>query len=254
MALFGKKTPKLPPVATVPEIQVPDIDPSFLRKNGISLLSIDERWTALFSGRTLPPVLTGLQTEMSDLLRRQASLRQEQEQLEPAKKRAMQHIMLMTKEAFENGNEAAKASLKQSRDEIERLNLRWSTLLEETENVELSLRQANVGMLKATAAHVFSTMRQAQSRLPVLTDEIRSLEEELDRKKVERDSLALDWESLSEPFSRLYGTDYVQTLETFFSQDIQLSKQLLLSLRLKAAQDGSPDEKSGTDGQKGGAT
>ena len=226
MPLFGKKTPKPQPPPAIPALEVPEIEPSFLRKNGITLLSIDERWTALFSGRTLPPSLLLLQNGMNDLLRRQATLRQEREQLEPGKRRAMQHIMKLTKEAFENGNEEAKAELKTSRDEIERINLRWSSLLEETEQVEKDLRDGNLAMLRETAAHVFRTMRTAQDRLPALTDAIREAEAALERLKVERDALALDWNTLSEPFSRLYGTEYVQSLETRFSTDILQSRML----------------------------
>ncbi len=252
MALFGKKTPKPVPVPASTEVEVPEVDPSLLRKNGIVLLSIDERWTALFSGRTLPPALSALESEMDGLLRRQAALHQELEQLEPGKKRAMQQIMKLTKEAFEDGNLEAKKTLQQSRDEIERINLRWSALLEETESVDASLRTANLTMMKVTASHVFSTLRQAQSRLPVLVEEIAGMEAELERKKVERDSMALDWSALSEPFTRLYGMEYVQMLETQFAQDIHESIKLLQSLQLPVPPENQADSEPTEEGKKGG--
>lgn len=237
MGLFGKKAPKAQ--KNLPEqddgIDIPDIDPAMLRRNSVVLLTIDERWTGLFTGRTLPHSLEALQNAMNETLKREATIRQELEQLEPAKRKAMGQIIRLTKEAFEDGDARAKESLKSSRDEIERINLRWSALMEEMDGIGDMLRDANLALLRETAVQVFKTMRAAQVRIPALDAEISDLEARLAALRKERDTLAVDWSHLSEPFTKLYGPEYVHLLETQFAADIQASMRLLAPVPAPAA-------------------
>lgn len=211
-------------------IDIPVIDSAILRQNNITLLTIDERWTSLFSGKTLPQVLLALQSGMNDTLKREATIRQEMDELEPSKKRAMQRIISLTKDAFEDGNEEAKAMLKQMRDDIEQINLKWSLIMEEKDGISAQLRDYNIKLLQETAIHVFSTMRDAKNRIPALDVEIQEAEAKLAALRHEREILALDWDKLSEPFSRLYGTEYVRILENAFAEEIKASKALLAAI------------------------
>ena len=244
MALFSKKK-KLPGTAQETNIEVPSIDATILRKNNIVLLTIDERWTGLFSGKTLSPKLTELQNTMNEMLRKEASLRQEMENIEPSKKKALQHIMKMTKDAFEGGDVKAKESLQKSRDEIERINLRWSSLVEEIDTIELQLKDINLQILKHTVIAVIDTMRKGKEKLPRIAEEISGLENQLLRLKNERDHLAVNWSDLSEPFTKLFGTEYVHLLESAFAKEIQESRQLLQSLHITTLD--SPEKEVGNE-------
>ncbi len=229
MGLFNKKPPKgqKGPIAQEAAMEVPALDPAVLRRNNIGMLTIDERWTGLFTGRTLPQQLEAMQNAINEALKREATIRQELEQLEPAKRKAMAQIIRLTKEAFEDGDARAKESLKASRDEIERINLRWSKLMEEMDGIAETQREANLALLRETVVQVFKAMRAAQERIPRLDEEIREIEARLAALRKERDTLAVDWSRLSEPFTKLYGTEYVHLLETQFAADIQASMRLL---------------------------
>jgi len=229
MGLFGKKPTKAQKNTAGQDtgVDVPALDPAVLRRNSIAMLTIDERWTSLFTGRTLPQPLEAMQNAMNETLKREATIRQELEQLEPAKRKAMSQIIRLTKEAFGDGDARAKESLKTSRDEIERINLRWSALMEEMDGIVEAQGEANLALLKETAVQVFKAMRAAQERIPGLDAEIRELEARLAALRKERDTLAVDWSRLSEPFTKLYGTEYVHLLETQFAADIQASMRLI---------------------------
>ena len=229
MGLFGKKAPKVPKPVTEQDagIDIPELDPGMLRRNSVVLLTIDERWTSLFTGRTLPQPLEAMQNAMNETLKREATIRQELEQLEPAKRKAMGQIIRLTKEAFEDGDARAKEALKASRDEIERINLRWSALMEEMDGIGDTLREANLALLRETVVQVFKAMRTAQARIPDLDAEIRDTDTKLVALRKERDTLAVDWSRLSEPFTKLFGPEYVQQLETQFAADIQASMRLI---------------------------
>lgn len=232
MAFFGRKNPKPGKSGgkhhpANSDIQIPPMEPAALRQNNVTRLTLDERWTGLFTGLTLPPSLLELQQQMNELIRQEANQNGELERLEPTKKRAMHDIIRLTKEAFEDGDEKAKAILLNKREEIETINLRWSKLLEERDALVDTMRDLNVQLLQETVRHVFATMRRAQTEVPALDAEIRELEARLHQRRQDRDRLALDWNHLSEPFSRLLGTPYVRQLETQFVLEIQASRTLL---------------------------
>ncbi len=234
MALFAKKK-ATPIISQEITTAVPAIEASILRKNNIVLLTIDERWTSLFSGKSLPPKLNELQNIMNDMLRKEASLRQEMENIEPSKKKALQQIMKLTKDAFEGGDAKAKDSLQKSRDEIERINLRWSSLVEEIDTIELELKELNLQILKQTVIAVIETMQKGKEKLPSIVSEISRLEKEAEVLKDERNRFIDNWNLLSEPFTKLYGTEYVHMLESTFVKELQETRLLFQALNLKTA-------------------
>jgi hypothetical protein len=70
-------------------------------------------------------------------------------------------------------------------------------------------------------------MRRAQVEVPAIDAEIGQLEQRLHELRQSRERLALDWNKLSEPFAKLYGTAYVRQLETQFAAEIQTSRVFL---------------------------
>ena len=71
---------------------------------------------------------------MNELIKQEAMLQNEQDNLEPQKRKAMAAIMNLTKEAFEEDNDEAKYKLKENKKEIERINKRINDVMEELEN------------------------------------------------------------------------------------------------------------------------
>lgn len=232
MALFGKRTPKTGKPGgkssnMESDVQVPVLEPAILRQNNVSRLTLDERWTGLFTGLNLPPVLLELQQKMNELVKQEALHNGELERMEPTKRKAMNEIIRLTKEAFEDGDEKARQKLLKRREEIESINLRWSKLLEERDVLTDNLRELNLQLLLETARYVFSTMRRAQTEVPAIDVEIKQLEDRLVELRQARERLALDWNKMSEPFTKLYGTAYVRQLETQFAPEIQSAQKLL---------------------------
>ncbi len=82
MRLF-KKRPGFARKAGRPgEYKYAYLDKSVLRQNNITRLTIDERWTKLFSGLPMSPAIERMQNEMNELIKQEAMLRHEQESLE----------------------------------------------------------------------------------------------------------------------------------------------------------------------------
>lgn len=200
----------------IPPTVLPELDISVLRQNNISLLTLDERWNRLFTTFPISPELEKSQKAMNELIKKEAMLKQELEQLEPNKKKAMQQIIFLTKEAFENNNKEAKNSLLSCKTEIERLNARYNVLLEEIEKSDDALKTSNFELLRDTMLYVFTTLQQNKRRADDIKQEIAGMETRIIALSSELETIALDWTDIYNYFTDLIGTSHVKRLEEAF--------------------------------------
>jgi chromosome segregation ATPase len=208
-------------------------DSSVLRKNDITRLSIDERWTKLFVTIPMPSEIKEAEDEMNELIKQEAMLQNEQDNLEPQKRKAMAAIMNLTKEAFEEDNDEAKHKLKENKKEIERINKRINDVMEELEKLKDKLKQANIELLNKSINHIFSTLKANNKRAHEIKEELSQIEERQKLLTEERDTISLDWTNYAVQLTELIGTDPVREFENAYR---------LEGLRKDEAVDTPPDE------------
>ncbi len=188
-------------------------DSSILRKNNITRLSIDERWTKLFVTIKITPELQKAEEEMNELIKEEAMLRNEQDNLEPQKRKCMNQIMNLTKEAFDNDNDTAKQKLKECKKEIEKINDRINNILEDVENLEDKLREENLNLLNKSINYIFSTLKTNNERALEIKEELAEMEEKKKLLGEELETISLDWTQYAVDLTELIGTDPVKEFE-----------------------------------------
>ncbi len=208
-------------------------DSSILRKNDITRLSIDERWTKLFATVPMPSDIKEAEDEMNELIKQEALLQREQDNLEPQKRKAMAEIMSLTKEAFEEDNNEAKRGLKECKKEIERINNRINASMEDIEDLKDKLKQANIELLNKSINHIFSTLKVNNKRALEIKDELTQIAERQKLLTEELDVISVDWTNYSVDLTELIGTDPVREFENAYR---------LEGFRKDEAADTSPDE------------
>ena len=188
-------------------------DYSVLKQNNITRLSIDERWTKLFVTIKLSPKLDRAEKEMDELIKREAMLKKEQEDLEPQKRKCMNEIMNLTKDAFDNDNEGAKEKLKDCKKEIESINTRIKDVLEDIEKLEEELKTSNLKLLENSLAYIFSTLKASKDRAQDIQSELISMEQRQKDLREELETISIDWTQYATDLTELIGTDQVKRLE-----------------------------------------
>jgi hypothetical protein len=98
-----------------------------LRRNNISLLTLDERWNSLFINTEKTPEITGCEEKLKELLKEQARLLSEEKENSNLKKKYMDRIIQLTPEAFDKNDENAKNEMQVCDKEIKKLNKRRKT-------------------------------------------------------------------------------------------------------------------------------
>lgn len=214
MQLFKRKQKKSSQVNELVESNANvTFDSSILRKNNITRLSIDERWTKLFVTIKMPPELQKSEEEMNELIKKEAMLKNEQDNLEPQKRKCMNQIMSLTKEAFDNDNDTAKQKLKECKKEIERINDRIDNVLEDIEKLEDKLREANLELLNKSINYIFSTLKVNNERALEIKTELAEIEEKKKLLGEELETISLDWTKYAVDLTELIGTDPVKEFE-----------------------------------------
>jgi chromosome segregation ATPase len=190
-----------------------EFDTSILRKNNITRLSIDERWTKLFVAIKMTPELEKAEQEMNELIKEEAMLKNEQDNLEPQKRKLMNEILHLTKEAFENSNDAAKKRLKECKKEIERINSRIDGVLEDIEKLDDRLKQANLDLLNRSINYIFSELKSKNERALEIRNELKELELRQKNLQAELETIKVDWTQYAVDLTNLIGTDPVKEFE-----------------------------------------
>ncbi|HHW21868.1 MAG TPA: hypothetical protein GXX26_03165 [Clostridiaceae bacterium] len=190
-----------------------EFDSSILRKNNITRLSIDERWTKLFVAIKMTPELEKAEQEMNELIKEEAMLKNEQDNLEPQKRKLMNEILNLTKEAFENSNDAAKKRLKECKKEIERINSRIDGVLEDIEKLDDRLKKANIDLLNNSINYIFSELKSKNERALEIKNELKELEQRQKSLQAELETIKVDWTQYAVDLTNLIGTDPVKEFE-----------------------------------------
>lgn len=191
-------------------------DISVLRQNNITRLSIDERWTKLFVNIKRSPEIEKAEMEMNELIKKEAMLKSEQDNLEPTKRKCMNEIINLTKEAFEDNNEEAKQRLKVCKKEIEKINSRMNNILEDIEKLDSELKEANHKLLEESTEYIFSTLKAYKDRSAEIQAELAALEQREKALHEELENMSVDWTQYATDLTELIGTDEVKRLEKEF--------------------------------------
>jgi len=191
-------------------------DIATLKKNDITILTLDERWNKLFQ---VIPVSTGVkkhQDLLNRLLAQEAGLYQEKNNIEPEKKKLINTIMSLTPEAFDKNNEDAKLKLQESKQKIEVLNKRAAELEEELFVKKEEIRNANFRLLEETVRHVYSVMLKSRKKELQIEKEIDSLKKRLKELQTQRQSISTDWTDVYAFFHTLLGGEELTKLDQLF--------------------------------------
>lgn len=187
-----------------------------LRKNDISLLTLDERWNSLFLATQKSPEITACEEKLTDLLKEQSRLLTESKEISVNKKRCMDKIIKLTPEVFDNNNETAKNEMQVCEKEIKRINERVGKLEEEIENIPVRIKEANLELLEITIKQVYYRMRAEQRRVKELEKKIEELSAKLKEYTEEKETLSNDEASTYSYFHDLLGGEELERLDNEF--------------------------------------
>ena len=191
-------------------------DIATLKKNDITILTLDERWNRLFQIIPISTRVKKRQDLLNKLLAQESGLYQEKNSIEPEKKKLMNTIISLTPEAFDKNDENAKLTLQKSKQRIEALNKRAEELEEELFAKKEEIRRANFKLLEETVRLVYSEMHKSRKKELQIEKEIESLKKRLKELQKQKQSITTDWTDVYAFFHALLGAEELTKLDQLF--------------------------------------
>lgn len=192
------------------------LDRRVLRKNDISILIVDERWNALFKNSEKSPTIIYYEENLKNLLKEQARLNAEKQDITHRKKKCMEMIIGLTDEEYQKNNPSALDAMQQYQKEITDINVRISAIDEEMEGMPDRIKDANLALLEVTVNDVYVKFKTAQRRIEELEPEIETLKEKLKKDISEKEELSELVTNAYSYFHDLLGREELERLDKQF--------------------------------------
>lgn len=194
-------------------------DARVLKKNDISILSLDERWNNLFINTEKTEDILKCEVKLRELLKQEARLTSEAREIPVKKKKCMDRIIKLTTEAFDNNNEAARQEMQACEKEILRINERIKEIEPELDRIADSKKAANLELLEHTVNVVYLGMRARQKKVAELDRTIEEMRDKLKKHIDERAALTEDFTGTYSYFHDLIGGEELEKLDKKFFDD-----------------------------------
>jgi hypothetical protein len=186
-----------------------------LKKNNISLLILDERWSSLFKNFSKPKAIRAREQKLKSLIKKQAVLTAEQKKDAQIKKNSMDMIIKLASSA-NDGNEKAMGKISLCENEIKRVNKRAGDIERELGNTADLIQKTNIELLETTVSIVYIKIRRNRKRREELDKIIEQTREKLRGYIDEREQLAEDDTDVYSYFHDLLGAEEIEKLDLQF--------------------------------------
>ena len=194
-----------------------ELDPDILRRNRISVLTLDERWNSLFKYIAKTPTIIRLEERMNNLLKKQAQLTTEHKENLALKKDLLKRIMELTTDAFERGDETARKQIDNSEAEINRINLREPEIEEELSTAQTDIKEVNIELLENSVSYLYRDIKKTQERTVELEVLIEELKEKLKESISERETMVEAYNQTYLYLHALLGVEQIEELDRHYS-------------------------------------
>lgn len=161
----------------------------------------------------MPPEIEKAEKKMNELIKEEAMLKNEQENLEPHKRKLFNDIINLTREAFEKNNEEAKSRLKECSKEIGKINSRMDGIMEDIEKLSDKMKKANVDLLNNSINYIFSTLKSQNERALEIKTELKEIQQRQKDLQAELEMIKVDWTQYAVDLTNLIGADPVREFE-----------------------------------------
>lgn len=195
------------------------LDRKVLRKNDISLLTLDERWNSLFTNIEKTSIIQKNEEKIRELLKAQSRLLAEEKEIAKIKKKCMDKILTLTTEAFDHHNDTAKTEMQDCEKEIKRINDRAVKIQTDLEEVPDRIKDTNLTLLEETINVVYLKIRTNQKRVEELGKLIEETHLKLKSYIDEKGTLSEDYTDIYSYFHDLLGGEELEKLDKVFFKE-----------------------------------
>ena len=189
-----------------------DFKEIFHNKN-IPILTLDERWLALFPEYDMPENIKILRDKLNELLKKQGRVLEEIKSSKRYKSQLMQEIITNMEVTDSMLGKLKEKKLEKNKRLILKVNDQLTLWEEELANLPYEIKQANEELMNATTLIFYDRLEKNENKLKQLDDDIARMRIELKEKILEKQDLEINSTSLYSYMHDVLGAKVMERLD-----------------------------------------
>ncbi len=190
-----------------------------LRKQRVSILTLDERWHRLFTEEEKTERLKKLEIEVNNLLKRQGKANTDLQDVKKVKARLMQNIMDNMEGTVGESEKAREKRLSKTQKLIREANEKIEKLEIEAEEVPEKLAEANQELLLESVAICYERISRNKAEIEEMADWISQIRTELKRKLVRKQEMEEENTLIYSNLHDMLGPELTEYFDSEYGED-----------------------------------
>ena len=190
-----------------------------LRKQRVSILTLDERWHRLFTEEEKTERLKKLEIEVNNLLKRQGKTNTDLQDVKKVKARLMQNIMDNMEGTAGESEKAREKRLSKTQKLIREANEKIEKLEIEAEEVPEKLAEANRELLLESVAICYERISRNKAEIEEMADWISQIRTELKRKLVRKQEMEEENTLIYSNLHDMLGPELTEYFDSEYGED-----------------------------------
>lgn len=190
-----------------------------LRKQRVSILTLDERWHRLFTEEEKTERLKKLEIEVNNLLKRQGKVNTDLQDVKKVKARLMQNIMDNMEGTVGESEKAREKRLSKTQKLIREANEKIEKLEIEAEEVPEKLAEANRELLLESVAICYERISRNKAEIEEMADWISQIRTELKRKLVRKQEMEEENTLIYSNLHDMLGPELTEYFDSEYGED-----------------------------------
>ncbi len=190
-----------------------------LRKQRVSILTLDERWHRLFTEEEKTERLKKLEIEVNNLLKWQGKANTDLQDVKKVKARLMQNIMDNMEGTVGESEKAREKRLSKTQKLIREANEKIEKLEIEAEEVPEKLAEANRELLLESVAICYERISRNKAEIEEMADWISQIRTELKRKLVRKQEMEEENTLIYSNLHDMLGPELTEYFDSEYGED-----------------------------------
>lgn len=209
----------------------------------IPILTLDNKWHKLFTQNEYTSEISRMESEMNQLLKRQAKVNEESREIKKLKKAKMDEIVVLADEMGKTPSKKVEKKLEACRETVTACNEKIEACEEEMLELPRQINRLNHKLMLATMEVCYRKLQKNTEELQEIDEWIGSIRRELKKKVVRKQEKEAMNHRLYSYMHDIFGADVIEIFDMQYNPEEKYGNK---------KEPGEKSDDSGTENKDGG--
>ena len=188
----------------------------------LPVLTLDNRWHKLFTQRAKTPEIEALADEVTELMGRQAKLREDERKVKVLKKKLMGEIMELRDRVMKEGEKSRAAKeLDEHTRLINECNERIESYQDEQIGIPREIYQKNLKLMMLSMDICYEKLHRNSDKIAVIDEWLSEIRVQLKKQVIEKQSMEVENFNLYSYMHNIFGAEVLEIFDIHYDPEKQ---------------------------------